>query len=96
MNETNKHWLLRKENIRKLWIGFIIILVMTVLAGLFVHQYEPFGIEDSFGFFAWYGFITCVAMVLLARLLGLILKRPENYYDDDANKGLHKSGVEHD
>ena len=96
MSEKNKHWLLRKENIRKLWVGFIIIMAITVLAGLFVQQYEPFGIEDSFGFFAWYGFITCVAMVLLARLLGLILKRPENYYDDDASKSLHKSGVEHD
>ena len=38
MNEKNKHWLLRKENIRKLWIGFIAILIATVLAGLFVHQ----------------------------------------------------------
>jgi len=96
MSEKNKHWLLRKENIRKLWIGFIIILAMTVLAGLFVHQHEPFGIEDSFGFFAWYGFITCVGMVLFAKVLGLILKRPENYYDADANKDLNKSGAEHD
>ena len=94
--EQMKHWLLRKNNTRKLWIGFIAILILTVLAGLFVHQHESFGIEDSFGFFAWYGFITCVGMVVFAKLLGLILKRPENYYDDDANKGLNKSGVEHD
>ena len=96
MNEKNKHWLLRKENIRKLWIGFIAILIVTVLAGLFVHQHESFGIEDSLGFFAWYGFITCVAMVVFAKLLGFILKRPENYYDDDASSGENKSGVEHD
>ena len=100
MSEEKKRWLLRKENIRTLWIIFIVILSVTVIAGLFVHQHESFGIEDSFGFFAWYGFITCVAMVVFAKLLGLILKRPENYYDDESNNNsnsvLNKSGVEHD
>ena len=96
MNEKNKHWLLRKANIRKLWIGFIAILFVTVVAGLFVHQHESFGIEDSFAFFAWYGFITCVGMVIFAKILGFFLKRPENYYDDNTNNGMNKSGVEHD
>ena len=88
----NKRWLLRKENIRTLWIIFITILIVTVIAGFFVHQHESFGIEDSYGFFAWYGFITCVGMVVFAKLLGLILKRPENYYDADSNS----NGDEHD
>jgi len=86
MNEQNKHWLLRKENIRKLWMFFIAILVVTVIAGIFVHQHVHFGIEDSFGFFAWYGFITCVGMVLFAKLLGIFLKRPEDYYDTSSNQ----------
>ena len=95
--DNTTRWLLRKENIRTLWIIFIAILVATVIAGLFVHQHESFGIADSFGFFAWYGFITCVGMVVFAKLLGFILKRPEdyyeqNYYDADSNS----SGDEHD
>lgn len=92
MNEQKKRWLLRKENIRTLWIIFITILLVTVVAGFFVHQHASFGIEDSFGFFAWYGFITCVGMVVFAKLLGIILKRPEGYYDT----GLKKHGEEHD
>lgn len=91
-----KRWLLRKENIRTLWMIFIAILVATVIAGLFVHQHESFGIEDSFGFFAWYGFIACVGMVVFAKLLGLILKRPENYYDASSDTGSNKNGLEHD
>lgn len=87
MNDQNKHWLLRKNNIRKLWIVFIAILAMTVVAGFFVHQHESFGIEDSFSFYAWYGFITCVGMVVFAKLLGLLLKRPEDYYEDASNHG---------
>jgi len=91
INEKDKHWLLRQENIRKLWIGFIAVLVLTVVAGLFVHQHESFGIEDSFAFFAWYGFITCVGMVVFAKLLGIFLKRPEDYYDkvSEINEAHH-------
>jgi len=96
MSEQNKRWLLRKENIRTLWIIFIAILLMTVTAGFFVHQHESFGIEDSFGFFAWYGFITCVGMVVFAKLLGVFLKRPESYYDSDSNIASHKTEAHHD
>lgn len=96
MSDQNKRWLLRKENIRTLWIIFISILIMTVVAGLFVHQHESFGIEDSFGFFAWYGFFTCVGMVVFAKLLGFFLKRPEDYYDTDSDMGSNKRGIDHD
>jgi len=80
MNNQQPHWLMRQKNIRKLWFGFMTILATSLIAGLFVHQHEHFGIEQSFGFFAWYGFITCVGMVLFAKLLGVFLKRSENYY----------------
>ena len=86
MNEQDKHWLLRRANIRKLWLAFFAILLLTLVADLFVHQHQHFGIEDSFGFYAWYGFITCVAMVVFAKLLGMFLKRPENYYQASSDK----------
>jgi len=85
-HDQNRHWLVRKENIRKLWMIFIALLVVTVVAGFFVHQHDHFGIEDSVGFFAWYGFITCVGMVIFAKLLGVFLKRPDDYYDNNSNK----------
>lgn len=87
MNEMDKHWLVRRATIRKLWIAFALILAVTVLAGLLVHQHEPFGVEDTFGFFGGYGFITCVAMVLFAKLLGLFLKRPDDYYEQEEQEG---------
>jgi len=79
MNEP--HWLTRQETIKKLWIGLILLLALTVIAGLFIHFHDRFGIESSFGFYAWYGFGACVLMVLGAKLLGLVLKRPDNYYE---------------
>lgn len=82
MNESDKHWLVRSKTIRQLWIGLIAILTLTVLSELLIHKHEYFGLDGTFGFSAWYGFITCVAMVVAAKLLGYVLKRKEDYYDD--------------
>ncbi|MGE0224754.1 MAG: hypothetical protein AB7F35_08635 [Acetobacteraceae bacterium] len=75
------HWLVRPGTIRRLWILFAVILALTVLADLFVDHHAVFGIEGTFGFGAWYGFLSCVALVLFAKALGAILKRPDSYYD---------------
>ena len=80
-NET-KHWLLRPRTIRLLWIGFAAVLALLVLADVFIHPHAVFGVDGTFGFYAWYGLLTCAAMVLLAKALGLLLKRPDTFYDD--------------
>jgi len=75
------HWLVRPATIRKLWWIFGVILALTVGAQLFVHVHGYFGIDEWPGFSAGYGFLACVAMVVFARLLGRVLKRPVDYYD---------------
>lgn len=76
------HWLVRPRTIRGLWIGFGIVLFALVLADLFIKRYNWFGIDSTMGFYSWYGLLTCVAMVLLAKSLGLFLKRKDDYYDE--------------
>lgn len=41
-----------------------------------------FAIEQAFGFYALYGFFSCAALIVLAKLIGLLIKRDERYYDD--------------
>ncbi|HYC48624.1 MAG TPA: hypothetical protein VED01_24375 [Burkholderiales bacterium] len=77
-----QHWLVRPATIRKLWLGFILILAATLAAELFVSHDAHFGIEASFAFHAWYGFLSCAALIGVARLLGLILKRRDSYYEE--------------
>ena len=81
MNDRKPHWLTTPQAIRRLWIGFSIVLVLTVLPDFFVAQYENFTIDGTFGFYAWYGFLACAAMVVSAKFLGKLLKRPDDYYD---------------
>ena len=80
--DDNDHWLTRPASIRKLWIGFSAVLAMTLLAQLVIGIKGYFGVDSMFSFAAAFGFFSCVAMVLVARALGALLKRPEDYYDD--------------
>lgn len=81
-NASDDHWLTRPSTIRQLWIGFSIVLALTVVAQLVIKVKGYFVVDGWFGFAAGFGFLCCVAMVLVAKLLGAVLKRPENYYDD--------------
>ena len=76
-------WLVRPGTIRLLWVIFLLVLALTVLASLFTNGHAGFRLEDSFGFNAWYGFLTCIGMVLIAKLLGRLLRRKDSYYDRD-------------
>ena len=83
MNEPQHrdHWLARPETIKLLWRIFIVVLVALVLAQAFVYVKGYFGVDGWFGFGAAFGFLSCLAMVLVAKGLGYVLKRPEDYYD---------------
>jgi hypothetical protein len=82
-----RHWLYRPENLLKLWAIQIGILLLALLPELFLdhHPHLPgsdFTLDTGFGFFAWYGFLCCAGMVVLAKVLGIFLKRRDTYYDD--------------
>jgi drug/metabolite transporter (DMT)-like permease len=75
------HWLVRPSTIRGLWICGSLILAGLVALDLVIEHKPHFGIDGSIGFGAWFGFAACVAMVLFAKALGVLLKRPDTYYD---------------
>ncbi|HSN80697.1 MAG TPA: hypothetical protein VLR44_09985 [Rhodoferax sp.] len=81
--EEKTHWLDRPRNIRLLWRGFLLVLVLTVLAEFLVPMHPHFAIESIFGFNAWYGFLVCALMIVVAKGLALVLKRPDTYYGKD-------------
>jgi hypothetical protein len=77
-----RHWLTHPGTIRRLWVGFGAVLVLTVLAEAMVAREPHFAIETVFGFNAWYGFLACAGLIAVAKLLGWWLKRPDDYYED--------------
>lgn len=82
--EPNKgHRTLRPAAVRGLWRGFGLLLGLAVAAQLFIEVRGHFGADGWLGFNALYGFGACVVMVLFARALGVLVKRPEKYYRGD-------------
>lgn len=78
--EGAKHWLVQPRTIRLLWWIFGAILVLTVVAQWWVHVHAHFTVDGWPAFYAGYGFLSCVGMVLFAKVLGWVLKRPDDYY----------------
>ncbi|GMU42160.1 MAG: hypothetical protein IT479_13955 [Xanthomonadales bacterium] len=66
---------------KTLWTVFAIALALSVLAEFAIDIHLHFGIDGWFGFHAVYGFLACVALVLVARLMGFVLKRADDYYE---------------
>ena len=86
--DNTDHWLARPATIRLLWRVFAAVLALTVIAQIFISVKGYFGVDGWFGFGAAYGFLACLAMVLVAKALGYVLKRSEDYYDDEEQRDV--------
>lgn len=76
-------WFDHPRNLKRLKIGFWIVLVLLVVPDFFIHKHSYFSrVETWPGFFAFFGFASCVVIILVSKLLGFVLKRPEDYYDE--------------
>jgi sterol desaturase/sphingolipid hydroxylase (fatty acid hydroxylase superfamily) len=85
MNERQPdHWLVRPATIRWIWRVSIAVLALTVLVQLVIKVKGYFGVDGWLGFGAAFGFLSCLVMVLVAKVLGFVLKRDEDYYERGA------------
>jgi hypothetical protein len=46
-----------------------------------ITPHSHFGLDGTFGFAAWFGFVSCVALIAISKALGFFLKRPDDYYE---------------
>ena len=61
-------------------LAFAFALAVVLAAELFVSGGAHFPVEARFGFSAAYGFVACAVLIVVARALGLLLKRRDDYY----------------
>lgn len=81
MNEDRKYWLDEPRNVKKVYWSVFVICGLLFVADGFYHKHPHFEAEHWFGFYGIFGFVACVGLVLAAKVLRIILKRPEDYYD---------------
>ena len=76
-------WLDDKRNVRKIVWALVIICAGLFAADGFYEKHAYFAAEYVFGFYAIYGFVMCVGLVLSAKWLRTIIMRDEDFYDKD-------------
>ena len=79
-------WLVRPATIRLFWGILWVVLALTVAAHFVINVKGYFVIDAWYGFGAVFGFLACLLMVIVAKALGVLLKRDQDYYkegDDD-------------
>jgi hypothetical protein len=81
---AEKHyWLDSPANVAKVYKAVWVVCIGLLLVEPLVHMHPSFAIDESYGFYGWYGFVACVGLVLAAKVIRTLLMRDENYYDDE-------------
>lgn len=81
--DSTKHpWSVRPAIVNWIVYALYAACAVSVLLDLLIHRHEKIGFAGSFAFYAWYGFVACVGLVLAARGMRRILMRDENYYGE--------------
>lgn len=71
----------KPENISKILKVFYAICILLVVADFIVHRHIYHTWEQVPAFYAIYGFVGCVVLVLIAKAMRKVLMKKEDYYD---------------
>ncbi|MDC9720821.1 MAG: hypothetical protein PSN46_08875 [Gammaproteobacteria bacterium] len=71
----------KPENISKMLKVFYGVCILLVVADFMVHRHIYHSWENIPAFYAVYGFIGCVMLVIVAKAMRKVLMKEEDYYD---------------
>lgn len=69
------------KNVKRLLLFFFVSLGVLLILDFFIHRHVEFLWEKSPEFYAVYGFLSCVGLIFIAKILRFFTKRREDYYD---------------
>lgn len=92
----------KPENIKRLLHALYAICGLLVVLDFVIHRHILIDYEKIPAFYAIYGFVGCVVLVVVAKWMRTFLMRPEDYYtkeelkgDDPVSKAEEQKGGEH-
>lgn len=84
MSDGKKHLFDEPRNVRRVIRGLLVVCAILFGLDLVIHRHVDHPWEAMIGFYAVYGFVGCVVLVLLAKVLRRIVMRSEDFYDPTA------------
>ena len=79
--KDKRHIFDNPRNVRRVVYALFAICALTFAADFFVERHVDHPWEVLFGFYAVYGFVACVVLVLAAKEMRKLLIRKEDHYD---------------
>lgn len=73
----------KPENVNRLLRGFYAVCALLFVLDFVIHRHASRVWEGLPGFYAIFGFVACVVLVLVAREMRRLLMRREGFYDVD-------------
>ena len=73
-------WLDDMKNVERIVYGLYGLCALLFVADFLYKKKTYVSVESFPGFYAIYGFVMCAALVICARSMRVLLKRPEDYY----------------
>lgn len=84
MTPTEKpHFFDSPKNLKNFLRGFYIICAILLAIDFIYHRHAVHPWEDFWGFYALFGFVACVLLVEIAKLMRAVLMRAPDYYEQD-------------
>lgn len=82
-NKDEKQYIFdNPKNLKRLLVVFYSLCVIFFALDIFVHKHIYFESEKWPGFYAVYGFVACVVLVLVSKyILRPLVMRKEDYYE---------------
>ena len=73
----------KPQNVRRVLWALVAMCIATIGADFVYHRHIVHPWEGVWGFYAFYGFVACVVLVLVAKEMRKLLMRAEDYYNRD-------------
>lgn len=80
--QEEKGYFDKPENIQKMLKVFYVLCGLLVIVDFIVHRHIYHDWENIPAFYAIYGFVGCVVLVVIAKKMRNFLMRGEDYYDE--------------
>lgn len=78
--KDDRRWLDEPRNVTRIVYGLAALCALALVADFFYTKDPHFAVERWTGFYAVYGFVVSLALVLTAKQLRRLLRRDEDYY----------------
>lgn len=88
MSKEKEYFFDKPENVKKVLYVFYALCGLLFAADFVIHRHVYHSWENLPAFYAVYGFVSCVVLVLIATEMRKVVMRGEDYYEGSEDRDV--------